>query len=188
MPEPVHKGLKKILGLGEKDKITLNTDGMFIKNGGVKAIELGAVGDGFQSTLTWVLDMVHWWILRRKNGRKNSRLNGIKMTDMEGIVLVDEIENHLHPEWEKRIVSSLAKTFPGIQFIMSTHSPLVISGGAAGTYDFHNAVDTVSAKRVYGWRAEEVFTEVMGLERGSRADEVEENVERVQYLVSKRTK
>ena len=158
--------MKKVLGLGERDKITLNSDGMFIKNGGIKEIELGAVGDGFQSTLTWILDMVHWWLLKRKNGRK-----GIRLTEMAGIVLVDEIENHLHPEWEKKIVSSLMKTFPRIQFIMSTHSPLVISGGVANTYDFHDAVDTVSAKMVYGWAAEDVFTEVMGLWEGSRAEE-----------------
>lgn len=43
-----------------------------------------------------------------------------------GIVLIDEIELHLHPEWQRKIVSSLRKTFPNIQFIITTHSPQVL--------------------------------------------------------------
>lgn len=45
----------------------------------------------------------------------------------EGIVLIDEIELHLHPGWQRQIVPSLTRTFPNIQFIITTHSPQVIS-------------------------------------------------------------
>lgn len=45
----------------------------------------------------------------------------------EGIVLIDEIDLHLHPRWQRSIISNLRKTFPNIQFIISTHSALVIS-------------------------------------------------------------
>ena len=45
----------------------------------------------------------------------------------EGIVLIDEIELHLHPRWQRDIISALKKTFPNCQFIVSTHSPQVIS-------------------------------------------------------------
>ena len=45
----------------------------------------------------------------------------------EGIVLVDEIELHLHPRWQRDIIPALKKTFPNCQFIVSTHSPQVIS-------------------------------------------------------------
>lgn len=43
-----------------------------------------------------------------------------------GIVLIDEVELHLHPEWQRRIVSALRNTFPNIQFIITTHSPQVL--------------------------------------------------------------
>ncbi|TAE76241.1 MAG: hypothetical protein EAZ85_00515 [Bacteroidetes bacterium] len=46
----------------------------------------------------------------------------------EGIVLIDEIEQHLHPKWQRNILSALEKTFPNIQFIVTTHSPQVLSG------------------------------------------------------------
>ena len=45
----------------------------------------------------------------------------------EGIVLIDEIELHLHPKWQRNILPALTKTFPNIQFIVTTHSPQVAS-------------------------------------------------------------
>jgi len=45
-----------------------------------------------------------------------------------GIVLIDEIELHLHPKWQRTIVGALEKTFPNITFILTSHSPLVLSG------------------------------------------------------------
>lgn len=47
--------------------------------------------------------------------------------DGRGIVLIDEIELHLHPEWQREVIPSLVKTFPNCQFIITTHSPQVIS-------------------------------------------------------------
>ena len=44
----------------------------------------------------------------------------------EGIVLIDEIELHMHPTWQRKILSTLKKTFPNIQFIITTHSPQVL--------------------------------------------------------------
>jgi predicted ATP-binding protein involved in virulence len=50
------------------------------------------------------------------------------MKDAKGIVLIDELGNHFHPEWKIRIVSALRRTFPAIQFIFSTHEPLCLRG------------------------------------------------------------
>ncbi|WRH65874.1 MAG: AAA family ATPase [Planktothrix sp. GU0601_MAG3] len=45
----------------------------------------------------------------------------------KGVILIDEIELHLHPKWQQNIIPALTQTFPNCQFIVSTHSPLVIS-------------------------------------------------------------
>jgi len=45
----------------------------------------------------------------------------------EGVILIDEIDLHLHPAWQRKIIPRLIETFPNCQFIASTHSPLVIS-------------------------------------------------------------
>ena len=47
--------------------------------------------------------------------------------DSEAIVLIDEIELHLHPSWQQRVLTDLARTFPNTQFIVSTHSPQVLT-------------------------------------------------------------
>ena len=49
-----------------------------------------------------------------------------KTFEGQGIVLIDEIDLHLHPRWEMAVVSKLKRTFPGIQFIITTHSPHVL--------------------------------------------------------------
>ena len=51
--------------------------------------------------------------------------NVIKETD--GIVMIDEIDMHLHPSWQRKIVDSLTTTFPKVQFIFTTHSPTVLT-------------------------------------------------------------
>lgn len=45
----------------------------------------------------------------------------------QGIVLIDEVELHLHPEWQQNIINNLTSTFPNVQFIITTHSPQVLS-------------------------------------------------------------
>ncbi|MGD2182838.1 AAA family ATPase [Lusitaniella coriacea] len=45
----------------------------------------------------------------------------------EGVVLIDEIELHLHPQWQRGIISALTRTFPNCQFIVTTHSPQIVS-------------------------------------------------------------
>lgn len=56
----------------------------------------------------------------------NPHLNGDAREQTEGIVLIDEIDLHLHPKWQKTIVPDLANLFPKIQFILTSHSPFII--------------------------------------------------------------
>ena len=55
-------------------------------------------------------------------------LSGRKSTDVPGIAIIDEIDLHLHPELEQVVLQRFMKTFPHVQFIVSTHSPLVLTG------------------------------------------------------------
>ena len=51
--------------------------------------------------------------------------------ESSGIILVDEIDLHLHPLWQLKIVSQLVKTFPNVQFVLTTHSPVIVAGAAS---------------------------------------------------------
>ena len=60
----------------------------------------------------------------------NGSLPGVTPDELlrtPGIVLIDEVDLHLHPTWQQRIVEDLRRTFPSIQFIVTTHSPQVVS-------------------------------------------------------------
>jgi len=59
-------------------------------------------------------------------------LYNVKMFDdhIRGIVLLDELEQHLHPSWQRRIISLLREHFPQMQFITTTHSPLIAANAS----------------------------------------------------------
>lgn len=81
------------------------------------------LSSGYQAVLSWLGELV---------GHLMLDFGGeIAPEDMQGIVLIDEIDQHLHPVWQRRIVPVLRALFPGIQFIVATHSPLVLTGFSA---------------------------------------------------------
>jgi predicted ATP-binding protein involved in virulence len=91
-----------------------------------------------------------------------------------GVVLIDEIDLHLHPSWQKRILNDLSRTFPGIQFIVTTHAPMVI-GGVRNASVFALRDNQISSLLpVYGKDANNILVE-MGTEE--RAKEVKEKLD-----------
>ena len=62
-------------------------------------------------------------------GRSTMRVTG---PNKPAILLIDEIENHLHPTWQRRVIPALLEHFPGLQIFATTHSPFVVAGLKAG--------------------------------------------------------
>lgn len=85
---------------------------------GKNRLPFAALSDGYQAFLGWVGDLLY-----HLNECSTGRTSLDKMT---GIVLVDEIDLHLHPRWQQEVVGKLARAFPKLQFILTTHSPLVV--------------------------------------------------------------
>ena len=94
-----------------------------IKDG--KEMRVDQLSDGEKCTLALFGDLVKRLALA--NPGLDNPLDG------EGIVLIDEIELHLHPTWQRKILGKLKKHFPNVQFIVSTHSPQVL-GEATNEY------------------------------------------------------
>jgi predicted ATP-binding protein involved in virulence len=117
------------------------------------------LSDGYRSTTIWVLDFIGWLIYAE-------RLLG--NPDVGGILIIDEIEQHLHPHWQRYIVQRLRQQFPKTQIIASTHTPLV----AAGTADIDQSMllkldrqednkitgQIIDKREVAGKRADQVLT------------------------------
>ena len=98
----------------------LTPSGIAISGPWGEFMPLGSVGDGYKSTLTWVTDFMGWAMFHQGNI--------LKREDFKGIVLIDEIEQHLHPSWQRKIIRLLHEQFPNTQFIGTSHSPLCASG------------------------------------------------------------
>lgn len=82
----------------------------------------------------------------------------------DGIVLVDEADLHLHPQWQSEIVMALRHTFPNIQFIITTHSPHVINSVPTSSLRLIDAEGNISpAPYGYGMPSEIVLGDIMGL-------------------------
>lgn len=77
---------------------------------------------GYQSVLWMIMDIAYRVALLNPELTVQGDARGI-----EGVVLIDEIDTHLHPRWQWKVVSALECAFPNIQFILATHSPIVIS-------------------------------------------------------------
>lgn len=76
--------------------------------------------DGIRITLTMVADIA------TRMAKLNPQLLD-NVLETPGVILIDEIDMHLHPSWQSRIITSLLETFTNIQIITTTHSPIVIS-------------------------------------------------------------
>ena len=74
---------------------------------------------GYQSLLWMVMDLAYRVCLLNPELQDRS--------DVKGIVLIDEIDMHLHPKWQWNIIKALTGTFENVQFIIATHPPMVIS-------------------------------------------------------------
>lgn len=82
--------------------------------------DIKLLSDGFKTTISMVMDIAMRMV------EANPEM-GVEALQTPGIVLIDEIELHLHPSWQQRILPDLQRTFPNVQFICSTHSPQVLS-------------------------------------------------------------
>ena len=148
--------LDKILLLPD-GSVQLKPTGLEINGPWGDFTPVGALSDGYRATLAWLLDFLGWVMY----------LNPTMLaTGVKGIVLVDEIEQHLHPQWQRQIYQLLTKMFPGVQFITTTHSPLCV----IGTTDLADKDVSLILLR----RSGEAVEAISGLQppRGMRADQV----------------
>jgi hypothetical protein len=76
---------------------------------------------GYQSTISWVADLIGQVLQEARN-------TNVPLEQMEGVVLIDEIDLHLHPRWQQTLIQTLRNAFKRLQFIATTHSPMILPG------------------------------------------------------------
>jgi predicted ATPase len=170
--------LAKLLHLDTGGGIDLYRRGVRVK-GEWGEEDLDSLGDGYRATMTWTLDLMSWWLLNDDQASTHA----FNPKNLAGIVIVDELEQHLHPRWQRAILPDVRELFPRIQFIVATHSPLIASSceDVAVHRLQYGKHDVFSP---FGWRAEDVY-DMMGLPT-SRAEPFAEQLARFEHLDTKR--
>lgn len=107
---------------GEQDK-----QGEYLMRRGKLEVPVPAMSDGYRAFLGWLGDLLFHVCETCPSGKK--------LVDNQGMVLVDEIDLHLHPKWQMEVIGVLASELPKIQFILTSHSPLVV-----GTLEWMNII------------------------------------------------
>ena len=137
--------------------------GMSVETVDGDSLPMHSLSSGTQGPLLWVrflaLQMLHHYEF----------VNGWEKKP--AILLIDEIENHLHPTWQRRVIPALLEHFSGLQIFATTHSPFVVAGLKAGQVhllDRDPATGVVTAstndRDIIGWTADEILRAMMGVD------------------------
>lgn len=138
-------------------EIKKDLEPIFILNG--KECYLEELSAGFQAALSLIFAIVEW--IESVNEENN-----ILIQQAEGTVFIDELDVHLHPEWQIIVRDMLDKVFPKLQFILTTHSPHLIANALPGEIiKIPSGDDTidigVNDKSYSGWSTDEILEDVM---------------------------
>lgn len=130
-------------------------------------IRLKDLGYGYQATLAWVMDLA-----KRMFDRYPTSKNPLAEP---AVVLVDEIDLHLHPEWQRKIISYLSNIFKNTQFIVTAHSPLIIqSAENVNLVMLEKDGDHINIRQQFGsfkgWTVDEILDELMGMNDKTMSD------------------
>lgn len=128
-------------------------------------IPMSQLSDGYKCTISLIADIAYRMAIL------NPQLLDKVLVETEGIVLIDEIDLHLHPSWQKRILKDLMEIFPKVQFVVSTHAPEVINSvKRESIVILENNTALSAADETYGKDANTILREVMGI--STRPEEI----------------
>lgn len=119
---------------------------------GDKILPLRYLSSGYQSLIWMVLEIAYRMAVLNPNLLENVA------NETNGIVLIDELELHLHPKWQWKVVDALKSTFPKVQFIVTTNSPIILASCKAESVISINSDAKISYKKSsYGLQVNDVL-------------------------------
>ena len=157
--EAVRRALQSFLPEFENLRVRRNPLRREVEKNG-KLLTVNQLSDGEKCLIAMVGDLARRMAIA--NPERSEPLEG------EGIILIDEIDLHLHPKWQRMIVPRLQEVFPKCQFIISTHSPHVITHvHPESLYLLMQTDSGIVAERLaesYGKNVDRILEELMGME------------------------
>lgn len=171
--------------------LDVNPDGLWVRQHGVGQLSLWEMSDGYRTATALVMDLARLLYDAYQEFRLEPR-GEVWTVPYPGVVFIDEVEQHLHPRWQKDIGFWFKEHFPRIQFIVTTHSPFVCQAADPNGLirlpapDEDRGAEHVS-EQVYrtvvnGTLDEAVLTELFGLEHAysKKSEQIRERVARLE--------
>ena len=125
-------------------------------DGNAQKFAMDEMSDGYKNTLSMIGDIAY------RMAVLNPTLGDQVLEKTPGIVLIDEVDLHLHPQWQQTILSDLHAIFPNVQFIVSSHAPAVINSVSRDQIRIlDNGEIYLPAAQTYGRDANSILREVM---------------------------
>ena len=140
------------------DEIRIDAERVIISGPALGTCGIASLSDGYATTLGWLVDMMARWLHEQK--RRSVEIKSNFNEEMTGLVLIDELDLHLHPRWQLRIVDDIRRAFPRMSFVATTHNPLTLLGAKPG--EIH----------VLEYTQEKLILRQVDLPPGIRADQV----------------
>ena len=154
----VREAIEKMIKGYKNLRIELSPSRMVLTNNEGMDLEIEQLSGGYKAVLSVVADIAKR--LAIANPESNNPL------EEEAVILIDELDLHLHPKWQKTIVDDLKRAFPNCQFIITTHSPFIVQALHADELFDINSMEYADEQGNYnGWSIDEIQEEKMGVER-----------------------
>lgn len=140
---------------------------------------------GYQTLITWTVDLAS-----RMFDRYPDAKNPLAMP---AVVLIDEIDLHLHPKWQRKIIEQLTEIFPNTQFIATAHSPLIVQAAPDANIillerEGNQVVARNNPENIKNWRIDQILTsDLFGLPT-ARSKNVEDLLSEKAKIINKKRK
>jgi predicted ATP-binding protein involved in virulence len=156
-----------------------NPNGEMIIHKDNTPLNINQLSSGEKTLLALVADLARRLAIANPN-RENPLMGN-------AVVLIDEVDLHLHPRWQRKVVPQLQKTFPNCQFIVTTHSPLVLSSVPHKNVIILEDFQAVKiTPHTYGRDNNSILYDLMGVKQ--RPEEIQQKLDKVYDLIDEKKK
>ncbi len=172
--------------------------GVYFTDGNNSEIDINELSDGYQSIFSLAIEILRQMSKRFEISAIIKKLDDVYVLDATGVIMIDEIDIHLHPEWQSKIGDWFKRNFPKIQFIVSTHSPIICQSADQGSIwkiehqksdkDSREVTGQDFKRMVFGSIIDAMGTDNFGDQNVERSEKSKKMLERLAYLNIKSVK
>ena len=153
----------------------ISSSGIMVDNGAGACVPVEEMSDGYRSVLSMTFELVRAMDAAFGTETLLKELDAQKgQLTLPGVILIDEVDAHLHPAWQKRIGTWFTDCFPKVQFFVTTHSPIICQAAERGSIwrlaepgsdeKSHRVTDQDLERLIYGNVLEAYSTEFFGVD------------------------